>query len=306
MKIAGFRCEGVHGLADIEVELREGGAAPLVVVTGPPVSGKTRLLEVLVAAKELIAPYGVPATGRPWVRPGSASAKVTIHWELGEGDRTWSGKEASHATTESIFRHTGGPPPEDPDMVSLLRRYEHDAITGKLDYFPATRALVEHGPPQGTSAMEQRMVRLGKDPRKYSFIGKFLREIADDAASRQRFAAALERLRPTARFRTTASGDGVFEDAEGDHRQLLELSSSERDAVIFAATATLIDASHSVLLIDRPELHVDRAHLTAFVDGLMKLAPDVQLILASGAPEVARELGGVAIDLGGARRSSKG
>lgn len=304
MRIAGFRTESVRGVPDLAVELREANASRLVVITGPAGSGKTRMLEALIAAKELIAPYAIPETGRPWVRPGFASAKVTIQWELTDDERTWSGLDAGRATTESIFRYAGAPSPESPEMVALLRRYEHDAVTGKVEYFPVDRCVVEHGPPDGTSPMEQRMVRLTRDPRKYSFLPNALAAIAADGEKRQRFAKVLAGLSPSTRYdgtRGAGAQGGWFADDEGHARTIYELSASERDAVILAATATTIDLSNSVVFIDRPELHLGRTYLASYFQALLDLAPGVQLIVASCVPEVAKELGGVVIDLGQAR-----
>ena len=71
MKIARLSTLGVHGLEDATYELthRDTGVPhSIVVVTGPAASGKTRLLEAIVAGKEGAAPYATMTA--PMATPG--------------------------------------------------------------------------------------------------------------------------------------------------------------------------------------------------------------------------------------------
>jgi hypothetical protein len=60
-------------------------------------------------------------------------------------------------------------------------------------------------------------------------------------------------------------------------RSLLELSSSEADAVLIAATASLVVLSNSIILVDRPELY--RHDTQDFVAGLQQLGGDCQWLV---------------------------
>ena len=59
-----------------------------------------------------------------------------------------------------------------------------------------------------------------------------------------------------------------------------QLSTSEADAVMFASTAAAIGLDHSLVFVDRPDLHVDE--LDPFIEGLASLGQDNQLILTGG------------------------
>jgi hypothetical protein len=63
-----------------------------------------------------------------------------------------------------------------------------------------------------------------------------------------------------------------------------DLSDSERDAVLFAATALVIDLHCSIALIDRPDLFTDPAAAAALLAGLRALGEDNQLFLAPRRP----------------------
>ena len=70
----------------------------------------------------------------------------------------------------------------------------------------------------------------------------------------------------------------------GEHDIAAELSTTEADAVVFAATATLVRHDRSVVLIDRPELSADERSIVTWLDAVRGLGEDSQLILASSSP----------------------
>lgn len=286
MKIQRATFIGVLGVPDLTLDLsdaRSGAPHGIVAVTGPSGSGKTRLIEALMAAKEAIRPYGPMATGAAWIR-ANAAAKILITWHLDEAERDFAGTPSQTVESEVIFypeRVTGE---SDEGLKAVLGRYAHNAAYGKVDYFPAERRVPTFPPFTGLGAGEQRVVRLVKDQRKYGFVLPFLRTLGEDAARRDRFAATLAALSTTCRYTPDTTGDGIprcFSSRGGDPVSVGQLSSSESDAVLFAATSAAIGLDHSLVFVDRPDLH--REDLDGFVDALASIGQDNQLWITGGA-----------------------
>jgi hypothetical protein len=295
VRIGRVSCRGVRGVPDGAWDFSDArGTAPhrLVVLAGRSACGKTRLLEAIFAAKELVAPYAAIPNPASWIRSGSTAAKVAIRWHLDDLEAAHGGLEGRVAETESIFA-AGALDPEDDGIVAVLRRYEHGHASGKLEYFPASRSIPMHGVGVGLSAFEQKVLRPTSDARKYASVTRVLRDLAAGGEQASFFGHLLAQLSPTCRFEPTSAVEVTprcFRAANGHGgggaRTLLELSASEADAVLFAATATLIGLSYSVVLIDRPELHADPSFVPKLLDGLLALGREPQIIVATGSAEV--------------------
>lgn len=297
MKIQRATFIGLRGLPDLTLDLtdvRTGAPHALVVITGPSASGKTRLIEALIAAKEAIRPYGPMATGASWIGAGSAS-KVIVTFYLDEAEREFAGTTSQTLEGEVIFASDRIDAETDDGLRALLGRYSHNPAYGKVDYFPAERRIPTFPPFPGLGPAEQRVGRVGKDPRKYGFILPFLRTLAHDNARRERFATSLAALSPTLRYvpdHSEAPLPLCFSSRDREPVTMTQLSHGEADAVIFAATAAAIGLDHSLVFVDRPELHADDPG--RFVAGLASLGQDNQLILA-GRPELAIAASGVRV-----------
>lgn len=293
MKISKVVTRGVRGVPDGAHDLtdpRTGEPHSLVLVTGPSASGKTRLLEAVMAAKEWVAPYGARPMGAGWIRAGESAAKVQIGWRLNAEEQAYGALGDAPSETESIFDATGRMLPEEDGIVAVLRRYEHGHETGKLEYFPAYRPIPATGLGIGLSAFEQRPLRASGEARKFSSVTRVVHEISGGGPTAEYFADILSRLSPTCRFEPASSADAFpkcFRGASG-MRSVRELSSSETDAVVLAATAVMIGLSHSVVLIDSPEMFADPAFLPELSAGLLSLGQDVQVIAATRSPELLR------------------
>jgi hypothetical protein len=193
--------------------------------------------------------------------------------------------------------------------LTVLERYDHDPDHGKVEYFRADRTL--SADITGGFALrvaEQRRLRLAADTRKYAVISRFLLDLTAEAGERAeemaRFERAFSALCPTRSFAGTRRVGSVrapmFRGRSGDEVELARLSQSEQQAVLFAATATMVGLSHSLVLVDEPELHVGSDRAAAFVDALAALGEDNQLIVATGSREiVAAAPPGSIIRLGG-------
>lgn len=291
MKIQRVSFLGVRGLADATFEFgqRESVApAEIVILTGSPASGKTRALEAMIAAKEAIAPYGPIVQGAPWIAENSEVAKVIIAFYLDEEERAYAGASSSVVEAEVQFLPERARADADEGLVAVLDRYSHDRAKGKIEYFPASRRIPIYPPFGGLGAAEQRVNRPTKDARKYSFILRFLQEIAQSPASARDFAARLEAFSATCRY-TGGLPEGVphcFSSRRGAALSPFEISDSEADAVIFAAASVVLGLSRSILFVDRPELYADLRDAKRLVDGLRALGKDNQLILASSSAEL--------------------
>ena len=291
MKIQRLTFLGVRGLSDATFDLTDpasGAPYPVVLITGPAASGKTRALEAIVAAKEGIAPYGPMGPGAPWIAAGGSAAKVALSFHLDEEERTYAGTAEDRMDGETAFLPQRARSEADEGLIALLERYDHGA-SGKLEYFPTNRRVPSFPPFHGTNTLEQRVLRPSKDPRKYSFVLRFLRDLEDSKATEAAFADKLAMLSTTVRYERVGPADGMPRCFRSRADELLaptELSDAESDAVIFAATAVAIGLNRSIVLIDRPELHADLRDLPRFYGALRALGNDNQLILATSSPEL--------------------
>jgi hypothetical protein len=292
MKLLRATFLSIRGVADATHELGDpttGQAHDVVLITGPAASGKTRLLEAILAAKEVIAPYGPMMTGARWLAPGAPSGKIVLTFQLDDEEQRRVGSPGPSVTAEALFTEERCRCDADDALVTLLQHYAHDERWGKIEYLPANRGVSPPGAMHGLSAIEQRLLRATRDPRKYSFLPRLLFAFTWDAAyaaARDRFQAALASLSSTARYLGPNQEDPTrcFSSRGGPRVDAGELSDAEGHAVILAAMATLIRLRRSILLVDRPELSADERSVASFLHAARGLAPDLQLIAATSSP----------------------
>ncbi len=277
----------------------EEAAHDVVFLTGASGAGKTRFLEMIVAARELLTTGEREPHGLGFIRPGNRSAKVVLSWELDAEERATIGSKGPIASTEVIFQEDEE---DDTDsrMRFLIERYAHDDETPKFEYFSERRRLDVGGGGASLDEAEQLYLRTDSSPRKFSWVPAFLEELPDRPESASRFADLVGRLSGTAAYdleRHVLTSKGRVLSA------LEQLTASEADAVMFASTATLVGLSRSIVLIDRPELHgLEPARA---MDGLSALGSKNQLILATGSPAFVASGPGVVVELGPHARDSR-
>jgi hypothetical protein len=292
MKLQRVSFLGVRGIADTTMDFGRRESGPphdLVILAGPAGAGKTRALEAILAAKEAVAPYGPPGAGAPWIAPGSTIAKVVLAFHLDEDERTYAATSSDVLEAEVQFfpQRTRADAPE--GLVAVLERYSHDRAHGKLEYFPASRRIPFEPPFGGLGTNAQRLYRTTRDARKYGFVPRLLQHLERDRALAREFASRLEALSPTCRHAPGSGGEGMprsLSSRGGTAMRPSEISDSEADAVIFAATAVAIGLDRSLVLVDRPELHLDLRSAKSFLGGLRALGEDNQLLIASSSPEI--------------------
>jgi hypothetical protein len=308
MKIAHVSFNDVRGVPDRRCDLAPGpGARPhdLILVTGPPASGKTRFLEGILAAFEVVGPYMGIVRAHEWAYESRRSTIELGLW-LDEHERLAAPGLSTPAMATAVFGPDGVAAHVDRQLGRLCSRYRHDSETGKREYFPANRQRAWGARLDGVAPMEQSMLRPSRDPHKYAFIPRFLGTLRDDPARGRVFAEKLATLSPTVRyapepdedtaicFRTQpmatvrGAGGGRAGAGSGPLAPIHGLSASEADAVIFAATAVMIGLSHSIVLLDTPELYVPEDRIVAFVQALLVLGLDNQWIVATQSPALLR------------------
>lgn len=292
MKLARVTFMGVRGLADATYDFLRADGVPhdSILVTGPRASGKTRFLEAILFAKDIVGSYGAPVDPAPFLRGPEEAVKIVLTFALNDEERQESGEPGPLVTVEALARADGTNVEADEGVQVLLERYEHEAGIGKFEYFPWNRQLLPYGGAAGLEAIEQRLYRTGNDLRKFSFVPRLLATLAQDPARADYFATLLAYLSPTARYvkqpQSAAQPWACISSRGGPAVVPTQLSTSEADAVLIASSATLLQLSSSIVLVDRPDLHLEPGAAKAFVAALGALGRDNQLILATQAPEL--------------------
>lgn len=288
MRLLALQTSGVEGVPDGSYSFADSSGAPadVVLVTGPAASGKTRMLDLLLLIRELIAPTNDEADEQAWVRVGSRSARVLLTFWLSEHERKTLGYATPAVTVESILGADPdlvAPVEADPGLCFLLESYDHTDKTIKLEYFGENRRLDVGGGSISLEAQSQKPYRTSKDPRKFSFVPALLGSLRRDADRAGRFQRTLASLSGSCTF---DAGSGTLASFGRTLADLSELSSSEREAVIFASVASLVTLAHSIVFVDRPELYIrDEARLYR---GLTGLGASNQLFVTSRSPQLFR------------------
>lgn len=306
MRLARLETNGVDRVADGVYDLG-GATAPhdLVVVTGGPGSGKTSLLEVIAAAKEDAGAYGAPPQLSGWCRPEETNAKIAATWWLDEKEIAEVGGAAlrEHETIIDLESAPEAVIDIDDGLRRVLRRLDEGAP--KFEWFHAGRRLPTPMALLGTGPLaSERQFRLHPGDEKYGRVHAWLVELAlgiheenglpNVAGSKAiRFDDLIRELTGSIVFAGVTRGTSptpLFERRDGRPRTLYQLSHSEQQAVLYAATCVRSNLARSVVLFDGPELATSAARGAEIVGMLRKQAPDSQWIVATTS-EVAAKLG---------------
>lgn len=275
MKISELSVTGVAGVPTQRWSLLSATGRPhdLVVITGPAGSGKTRLCDLIITALESIGPYVGVVRPEEWFIDPNRGACVDLHLWLTEDELAEVGPVANPSPATVHFTSDDVVVQAEHGVRRLVERYDHDPKHGKREYFPELRQPAASPSKVGLSPEAQIPLRVSKDPLKYSFVPQFLESLEGDPERRSDFAAALKRLSPNVQF--------------SPHLRVTELPRTELDGVLIAATATLVGLRHSIVILDRPELHMPSERLIPFVEGLLSLDWDNQWILATADAQLA-------------------
>lgn len=302
--------QGVRGLPAVDTKLAGPALRPgPFVITGRGASGKTTLLEAILAAKEACAAYGPPPSATDWFDDASAG-RIELRWRAeGSPEQDQSCVWAPADPRASVLT---------PDRLrTTLRVYSRDPSSWKVEYFHAGRRLdpdrptEQLSPPPPPSGAE----RIGRRQSKYDFVRAFivssafghatglirdLQEsglmLADGASSpASRFGARLGQLTDRLVFLGVREGHGelrcVFaRRAVRGHRdvELAELTDSERMLVLYAATFEAMGLDRALVLVDGLELHLHPEDQVRALEALRSWASDGQLIITTTSPALLR------------------
>jgi hypothetical protein len=289
MKISRFAARGVLGLRDLDLDFAAGapgGPRDVVIVSGPPASGKTRLFDLMLAALEAVGPYHGMVRASDWCADLGKGARVELGLSASGSPEGAAERAVVDFTADGVLTAVNR------RVAKLVSRYDHDPTHGKREYFPEGRQRAWGARCDGLGELEQSLLRSTKDAQKYSFVPRFLAELRHDVRRRATFARQLELLSPSVRFAAAPRKDptACFKNRMREEVPFVELSSSESEAVIIAATATLVGLHRSVIFLDRPELHVPSDRLAEFVEALLQLGEQNQWFIATSDRNLAASL----------------
>lgn len=296
MKIQRISVSGFRGLPDRSFDFvspATSRVADLVLVTGGPSTGKTSLLTAILAAKEHVAPYGIPRSPGEYLRHGEASAKVRLDWLFTAEECARTGLSRPDVAMEALLPSPMTDSRNDPALIELLSKYDPSPKIGKVEYFHEGRRLIDSAVPAlGSASLPEARNRLTTDDAKYAFAS-YLAEVylgfhdAPDAKEGARrineFVAAFGRVTKTKEFggvdKTARGVLALFRDPRvGRFFTSRELSGSERQALLFALTFVRSGINDSVVLIDGLEQGVGDSAARAFLDGVRELGVGNQII----------------------------
>ena len=309
MKLRKIVVDGVRGLPDREIDLRDarGAAARLVVVTGPSASGKTSLLDAIVAGKERVGAYGAIPGPAVVVRAGEDAAKIKLDWELSSLECNRYGLTDAVIHSEVLFgEDLIVSSPQHPALEALLSDYDAGQEFGKVEYFHSSRRL-----PIGSSidlskapgSKSDAMTRLERSDAKYAGLIRFVvqaglgldTDVDGTPKPPGRVKEAFEGLCCTKRLGGLYQVDGAvlpgFFSSDGSTCGLAQLSDSELEAFLFAVTyvrsGLLQSRAGSLVLVDTPEKHLGDEDAARFVGALQAMGEENQLVVATRSRAVA-------------------
>jgi hypothetical protein len=315
VKLLRLQALGFRGLPDRVFDFTEPGIdvpLPVVIVGGDAGSGKTNLLDAIIAAKEDVGAYGHPRPAS-YLRAGARTARLEARWLLSPAEKKRAGATDAVVTTISTFG-VGAPvlSPHPTELRAVFREHSSSSARAKVEYFHAGRALPPTRGKQivgGQGAAEVRLRLVATNDKHQALRASVVEAIQADRAALagdlQARGVALgtgqfreqqqlrELLRP---FLLEKAFDGIDPEGEGYRLRFVrpdgsvldleELSAREQQGAIFALTFRRLGLDHSIVLIDEPELHVHAADRVRFLQDIVGLGRDNQVIAATGSAEI--------------------
>lgn len=320
MKITKLECQNFAGVPDGAYSfLVPGRSTPhdLTLIAGVRGSGKTRLLKAIVALKELVGAYRAPPPPASLLEPGQRQGSLGGTFLLTDEERAAVELDSNELTVAfTLGDAREHEPVKIPRPVRMLfSRFALNDARGKIELFPASRALAPYGEP--TTADHEKLQRFGPGATKYAGLvpslialsaadgARALQETAargmllglDAPDSLGAYRAAIAKLAPELRLRGAqpapgaTPGDGskpilAFERSNGTFVDAHALSDSQKQAVLLGGTIVRLGLSRSIILLDSPELHIHVADQGRFLETLVSLGDDNQWIVATGSSEI--------------------
>lgn len=281
MRLLSVRIPALRGLPERSLSFADEAtsSAPVAAITGPPGSGKSKVLEAIVLHKEHVAPYRMA----PGAQDFSSEVplprfEVESRWLLSPSEREETASREGVHTARSVFAQGRSETHADPALVHILARFERKQAIAKVDHFGEAWLGPRKGAPAGDLDRWQRIHRLGLGPEKFNGLLPLY------AAANSRMKADVGRWTQALLPHLSPEADGSFRTPAGV-RLPSELSFGERRAFELAATFILVGLMQSVVLIDGIE-RVFGARSGQVLATLRELAPEAQLIVTTESPTV--------------------
>ncbi len=286
MRICHVSFNGVRGLSGRTFNLPRTRDTDLVVVYGPPASGKTGLLDTLAAVKERIADYGAPDGRWDSLVASGASAKIKIQWDANDDERTRFGIQDNLLSTEVVLGHAAGVARHPVALQGILSQ-PGSATQGSVHYLHDTRDL--EGPQSFPSDDGGLRLRLTTRNGKFSHLYDMLDQPEYGPQKRLATDRLLElcpQLELVGLRRVGTSFYTRLRDVRtNEERRYDSLSMSERQAMILALYTSFSPIVESVVLVDTPELGFGDAAV-AYLQALLRWTTRTQIIAATGVSAV--------------------
>lgn len=318
MKISKLECRNVAGVPDgVYAFTAPGKSEPhdLTFVAGVRGAGKTRLLEAIVALKELVGAYRAPPPVSTLLEGNKRDGVLAGTFLLTEEERVAAELDAREVVVSFALGGDADSTKIARPLRTLFSRFAFQQGTGKMELFPAGRTLPPFG--EATTADHEKLQRFGPAVTKYAGLvpalvalsaadgARALEETAsrglllgaDAPDSLAPYRSVFAKLVPELRLRGAqpprgaSSGDGAkpilaFERPNGDVVGVHELSESQKQAVLLGGSIVRLGLSRSIVLLDGPELHVHVADQARFLGALTSVGDDNQWIVATGSSEI--------------------
>lgn len=305
MRLAAFESSGTGGVPDAAWAIGGDAAPSLVVVTGPPGSGKSQWLRAVAAHKEAIAAYGSQGWLSSMVRRDRPRSKTIATWALTADEQRYGGMPDAPSTSEVILDNGGGKTTTaDPGVIALFDRWDPTTPLGRWLSLPADRLPLPV--PSGASdrLAEQQLTALADGPGKLGLAVSDLKRALRDGSKDARadlVAQLLERFDVGVRI-AGVTGAGELEVAlrGGDRVGLSRASTSQIQAVATAACVAFTALRNGIVLYDTPEAGLPPGVAARWLSALHEAEPSNQWIVATSDPALRELPEALTIELRGA------
>ncbi len=273
MKLTRLTILGCDRLADLTLTVcSRTDKGSLTLVSGPAGSGKTALLEVLIAAKESWGPSGARLPYHPRSRDGQG-AKLSAEWSIA----------GSTVEAEAIFDSPlGFAGATDDRLEHAVSGYSVSPAFWKLEYMHEGRAIERGAPLPATRAA----ARIEIDPLKYAHVEPLLvrRSEEDGPAVIERLSAVLAGF--GLGIACAPRGGGVVVTTSRGQRSVSSLARSEQQLFLLLAAPLAFGLDNGMLFIDTLEQGLPAAWVAKVAGALRQLLPDTQILATTRTPEI--------------------
>jgi hypothetical protein len=311
MKIASLRLSSFLGAPDGDYVLGDanGKPKPLVLVRGGARSGKTSFLQAIATVRRHLSMVGPPPSPERGLARGARRGEISATWILSEEEARMA--EIVEPAVMAIFPLGPAvvPPLPDAGVSRVFAAPVEAPAIGKVMYLGADRrwprrdeALAVIGPHLPSSSADFAGLPLALCEMAVADGERAVRGIRNQGVLgvweqhdsleplRQMLVPVLPHLRLEGARRIDGVPEVLFARGDGEIFSAFELSSGEQAIVLMTTIFFLLKLSHSVVLIDEPERSIAPAERAGWLRAIQSFGADNQIIIASDAPELEREI----------------